>query len=74
MPINDIGPLDLLSRLLINVPLGLSVLKSYPIPPPICIVFAAFLAASMMPFMLSSIVADTKQLYGVTLRGAPIAD
>ena len=74
IPMKLRGPLERLSKPLMSAPDGRSVLKSYPIPPPSCIVLAACCAANMMPSMLSGIVIETKQLYGVTRLGAPIAD
>jgi len=45
--------------------------KSYPMPPPCCMVKAASLSISKMPPMLSGIVPITKQLNSVTLRAVP---
>ena len=52
-------------------PFGLIVEKSYPIPPPCCIVSAASFNILKMPSMSSGIVPITKQLNKVTFRFVP---
>ena len=47
-------------------PLGRMVEKSYPIPPPCCIVSAASFSMSKIPAIESGIVPITKQLKSVT--------
>ena len=68
---NDSGPEASAPTPLTGAPLGRSVEKSYPIPPPACIVSAASLSASKMPDIESSMVPMTKQLNSVTLRAVP---
>ena len=69
--INDNGPDASAATPLTSAPLGRIVLKSYPMPPPCCIVSAASLSMSKMPPILSGIVPITKQLNIVTLRAVP---
>ena len=73
MRMNDTAPLDLLPSVRMRAPRGRSVEKSMPIPPPIFIVSAAYLAASMIPAMSSGIGGLTKQLWAVTFLSVPIA-
>ena len=54
-----------------SAPRGRMVEKSYPMPPPCCIVSAASLSMSKMPPMLSGMVPMTKQLNSVTDRPVP---
>ena len=54
-----------------GAPLGLRVEKSYPIPPPCCIVSAASLRCSNIPSILSGMHPITKQLNKVTSLPVP---
>ena len=54
-----------------RAPLGLSVEKSWPMPPPCCIVSAASLTPSKIAPRSSSISPKTKQLNSVTSRPVP---
>ena len=54
-----------------RAPFGRSVEKSWPMPPPCCIVSAASFSAWKMPSRLSGMVPMTKQLNRVTLRSVP---
>ena len=56
---------------LTGAPLGRSVEKSWPMPPPCCMVRAASFRPSKIPPMESGIVPMTKQLNSVTLRPVP---
>ena len=68
---NETGPDASAAIPFTSEPFGLIVLKSYPIPPPCCIVKAASFSISKMPLMLSGITPITKQLNSVTLRFVP---
>ena len=68
---NDSGPEASAATPCTAAPLGRMVLKSYPIPPPCCMVKAASFNMSKMPPMLSGMVPITKQLNKVTLRPVP---
>ena len=68
---NDSGPEASAATPFTSAPLGRMVLKSYPIPPPCCMVSAASFSISKMPPMLSGIVPMTKQLNSVTDLAVP---
>ena len=68
---NERGPEASAATPFTPAPLGRMVEKSYPMPPPCCIVSAASLSISKMPPMLSGIVPITKQLNNVTDRSVP---
>ena len=69
--INDNGPDASAATPFTSAPLGLMVEKSYPIPPPCCIVNAASLSISKIPPISSGMVPITKQLNNVTERAVP---
>ena len=69
--INDKGPDASAATPLTAAPLGRMVEKSYPMPPPCCMVNAASFSISKMPPMLSGTVPITKQLKSVTERSVP---
>ena len=66
--IKDNGPEASEATPTTSEPCGRIVLKSYPIPPPCCMVSTASFRPSKIPPMLSSTVPITKQLNRVTLR------
>ena len=68
---NDSGPDASAATPFTSAPLGRMVEKSYPIPPPCCMVSAASFSMSKIPPMLSGIVPITKQLNSVTDRAVP---
>ena len=68
---NDNGPLASAATPVTLAPLGRMVEKSYPMPPPCCIVRAASFSMSKIPPMLSGTVPMTKQLNKVTDRAVP---
>ena len=68
---NDSGPEASAATPFTSAPLGRMVEKSYPIPPPCCMVSAASFSMSKIPPMLSGIVPMTKQLNSVTDRAVP---
>ena len=53
------------------LPLGRNVERSYPMPPPCCMVSAASRRCAKMPPMSSGMAPITKQLNSVTSRSAP---
>ncbi len=68
---NDRGPEASAATPFTSAPRGRMVLKSYPIPPPCCMVSAASFRAVKMPSIVSGIVPMTKQLNSVTDRPVP---
>ena len=68
---NDSGPEASAPTPFTGAPCGRSVEKSWPMPPPCCIVSAASRSPSKMPDMSSGIVPMTKQLNRVTVRPVP---
>ena len=71
---NDRGPEASAPIPLTAAPLGRRVEKSYPMPPPCCMVSAASLRFSKIPDMSSGMSPMTKQLNKVTLRSDPAPD
>ena len=67
----DSGPEASAPTPLTGAPCGRRVEKSWPMPPPCCIVRAASRSPSKMPERLSGIVPMTKQLKSVTARPVP---
>ena len=69
--INDSGPDASAPTPSTGAPFGRRVEKSYPIPPPCCIVSAASRKPENIPDMSSAISPITKQLNKVTDRSVP---
>ncbi len=67
----ETGPEAMLPAMQAGKPRGRRVEKSYPTPPPCCMVTAPSCRARKMPGMESSISPMTKQLSSVTRRGVP---
>ena len=68
---NETGPEATWPVASARVPPGRNVEKSYPTPPPCCIVIAPSSSARQIPSIESSIGPMTKQLNNVTRRSVP---